>query len=139
MKAPIYDFVKKYSESGTSRFHMPGHKGKGPLGIEAFDITEIFGADNLYSADGIIDESERCATELFGSARTFYSAEGSTLAIRAMLSLALSGRKNTERPLVVATRGAHKAFITAAACLNRSSSPPDPKPGSSTQSFREPF
>ena len=105
MKTPIYDFVKKYSESGVSRFHMPGHKGRGPLGCEALDITEIFGADTLYSADGIIDESERYASRLFGTAKSFYSTEGSTLAIRAMLAAALANtRKNTARPLVLATR-----------------------------------
>lgn len=98
---------------------MPGHKGRGPLGCEALDITEIFGADTLYSADGIIDESERYASRLFGTAKSFYSTEGSTLAIRAMLAAALANtRKNTARPLVLATRGAHKAFITAAALID---------------------
>ena len=58
MITPIIDFVKSYSESRTARFHMPGHKGVSHLGCEAFDITEIKGADVLYSADGIINESE---------------------------------------------------------------------------------
>ena len=58
MTTPIFDFVKKYSESKTARFHMPGHKGVGELGLEAYDITEISGADVLYSANGIIEESE---------------------------------------------------------------------------------
>ena len=119
MKTPIYDFVKKYSESGISRFHMPGHKGRGPLGCEPLDITEIFGADTLYAADGIIDESEGYASSLFGSAKSFYSTEGSTLAIRAMLAAALArSKKNATRPLVLAARGAHKAFITAAALID---------------------
>ena len=34
MKTPICDFVKKYIRSGTSRLHMPGHKGKMLLGFE---------------------------------------------------------------------------------------------------------
>ncbi len=119
MKTPIFDFVKKYAESRVTRFHMPGHKGKGFLGCEKYDITEIFGADNLYSADGIIAESEGYASELFGTARSFYSTEGSTLAIRAMLALALAGaEKSGTRPLVLAARGAHKAFLTSAALLD---------------------
>ena len=52
MKTPIYDFVKKYAESGNIRMHMPGHKGSG--NIEKYDITEISDADSLYEADGII-------------------------------------------------------------------------------------
>ena len=117
MKTPIYDFVKKYAESDVSRFHMPGHKGHGPLGVEALDITEIDGADVLYSADGIIAESENNATELFDSAHTFYSAEGSSLSIKAMLALACSKSKD-RRPLILAARNVHKAFVYAAALLD---------------------
>ena len=62
MTTPIFDFVKRYSESETTRFHMPGHKGESQLGFEALDITEITGADSLYHADGIIKESEENAT-----------------------------------------------------------------------------
>ena len=117
MKTPIVDFVKGYREAGPSRFHMPGHKGRTFLGCEALDITEISGADVLYHADGIIAESEENATALFGTAHTFYSAEGSTLAIKAMLALATE-RKSGERPLVLAGRNAHKAFIYGAALLD---------------------
>ena len=118
MKTPIYDFVKEYAASDISRLHMPGHKGEGPLGIESMDITEVLGADVLYSADGIIAESEQNATELFGTAHTYYSTEGSTLAIKAMLALAIFRKKSEKRPVVLATRNAHKAFINAAALLD---------------------
>ena len=118
MKTPIYDFVKEYAERVPSRFHMPGHKGKSFLGCESFDITEISGADALYSADGIIEESENNATRLFGSAHTFYSAEGSTLAIKAMIALAVSGKEKGERPVVMAARNAHKSFVYACALLD---------------------
>ena len=78
MNTPIADFVKEYAARDTARFHMPGHKGKGPLGVEHLDITEVAGADVLYAPDGIIAESEANATALFGTAHTFYSTEGST-------------------------------------------------------------
>ena len=115
MKTPIYDFVKAYAERDASRFHMPGHKGKGPLGIESLDITEISGADTLYSANGIIEESENNASSIFGTAHTFYSTEGASLVIKAMLALAVSGKKNAK---ILAARGAHKAFVHAAAILD---------------------
>jgi arginine/lysine/ornithine decarboxylase len=115
MKTPIVDFVKKYAEKNPVRFHMPGHKGIRQLGPEPYDITEIPGADTLYSADGIIAESEENAKRLFGTARTFYSAEGSTLAIKAMLALAVNGQKNAK---VLAARGVHKSFIYAAGLLD---------------------
>lgn len=97
--------------------HMPGHKGRPYLGFEALDITEVDGADVLYQADGIIKESEDNASLLFGC-KTFYSAEGSSLAIRAMLALAKSQKLGTEKSLVIATRNVHKTFITAAALLD---------------------
>ena len=115
MKTPIYDFVREYGESGRSRFHMPGHKGKGALGVEGLDVTEISGADVLYDASGIIEESENNATDLFGSRHTFYSAEGSTQCIKAMLTLAANGE---EKPLFLAARNAHKAFIYGVAMLD---------------------
>ena len=118
MKTPIVDFVRGYMESGTARFHMPGHKGKTMLGPEPFDITEIGGADVLYSAEGIIAQSEDNASSLFGTAHTFYSAEGSTLAIKAMLMLASSRTPKGERPLIFAGRNAHKAFIYGVALLD---------------------
>ena len=64
MNTPIADFIDRYIEADTVRFHMPGHKGSGS--IEKYDITEINGADVLYSADGIINESENNASSLFG-------------------------------------------------------------------------
>lgn len=118
MKTPIFDFVKGYADGGTARFHMPGHKGRPLLGIEEYDITEIKGADALYSADGIIEESERGAAEFFGTAHTYYSAEGSTLAIKAMLSIALGGVKRDTPPVVLAARNVHRAFVSAAALLD---------------------
>lgn len=119
MNTPICDFVKNYINSQTERMHMPGHKGMPLLGCEPFDITEISGADSLYEADGIIAESERNASRLFGTKATFYSAEGSSLCIRAMIFLALRYAKiNGKKPLIAAGRNAHKTFVTAAALLD---------------------
>ena len=118
METPICDFVSHYAEEAALRLHMPGHKGVPLLGPEPLDITEIAGADSLYEADGIIWESEKNASRLFGC-RTFYSTEGSSLCIRAMLYLAmLHAKRAGKRPLIAAGRNAHKAFINAAALLD---------------------
>ena len=118
MKTPICDFVKNYIEKDGLRLHMPGHKGSSFLGAEIMDITEIQGADSLYEASGIIKESEQNASGIFGC-DTFYSAEGSSLSIKAMLCLAVTlGRKGEEKPVVYAGRNAHKAFLSAAALID---------------------
>ncbi|MBQ8740929.1 MAG: aminotransferase class V-fold PLP-dependent enzyme [Clostridia bacterium] len=119
MNTPIVDFVKKYADSDSLRLHMPGHKGNAFLGCEKFDITEIGGADVLYSADGIIAESQQNATKLFGTKATLYSTEGSSLCIRAMLYLVKSyARQFGKKPIIAAGRNAHKTFVTAASLLN---------------------
>ena len=118
MTTPICDFVHRYSEKQPLRLHMPGHKGKGALDLEQLDITEIAGADSLYEADGIIAQSEANASHLFGC-RTFYSAEGSSQCIRAMMYLVcLNADKTKGRPVIMAARNVHKTFISAAALLD---------------------
>ena len=119
MNTPICDFVRAYAEREPLRLHMPGHKGVGPLGVEGLDITEIPGADVLYAPHGIIAESEANAAALFGSAKTLYSTEGSSLCIRAMLCLArLRAAESGKRSLVLAGRNAHRSFLSAAALLD---------------------
>ncbi len=118
MTTPIYDFLRTYAEKDGIRLHMPGHKGQGPLGVEALDITEISGADVLAEADGIIGESERNATALFGSGRTVYTTGGSTSAIQAMLALAAKRYQTEQAPAILAARNAHRAFLQGAALLD---------------------
>lgn len=118
MSTPICDFVRRYRQSDPVRFHMPGHKGYPFLGFEPLDITEIDGADELFTASGVIAESEAQASALFG-AHTVYSAGGSTLCIQAMLHMAARhAATNGERPVILAARNAHKAFVNAAALLD---------------------
>ena len=119
MNTPICDFVRQYREKRPVRLHMPGHKGRMILGPEEMDITEIAGADELYRAGGIIRESEENAARLFGAGKTLYSTEGSSLCIRAMVCLALErGKAMGRKPLILAGRNAHQAFLSACALLD---------------------
>ena len=111
MNTPISDFIKKYNDSGSTRLHMPGHKGKNSL--NQWDITEIDGADSLFYPNGIIRESEENASKLFGTYKTCYSTEGSSLCIKAMLQLAKMYKNTEGRGYVIAGRNAHTAFISA--------------------------
>ena len=125
MNTPICDFVRTYSGRKPVRFHMPGHKGRpvdsapDRMPIYASDITEVDGADVLYAARGCIRESEEHAGSLFGSARTLYSTEGSSLCIRAMLYLAAMDAKLQGRsPRIAAGRNAHRVFLETVALLD---------------------
>lgn len=119
MNTPICDFVRDYAAREPMRLHMPGHKGAEFLGCEALDITEIPGADVLYQPHGIIRQSEDNAASLFGSGRTVYSTEGSSLPIRAMLYLTkLYAAQQGTKCTIAAGRNAHKVFVTASALLD---------------------
>ena len=121
MDTPIYDFVSEYCGRNPARFHMPGHKGVDScLGVEHLDITEIEGAGNLWdehACTDIIARSEANASALFGC-HTFYSTEGSSLAIRGMLFLIKKWAFiHGVKPFILAGRNAHKTFVNTAAIL----------------------
>ncbi len=118
MNTPISDFVKKYNGSSPLRMHMPGHKGADFLGFEHLDITEFDGADDLYHPAGIIAQSEKNASHLFGCP-TYYCTEGSSQCIRAMMYLLnIYAKKQGRKPLIAAGRNVHKTFVSAAALLD---------------------
>ena len=100
---------------------MPGHKGVDScLGVEHLDITEIEGAGNLWDEHAcadIIARSEANASALF-ECHTFYSTEGSSLAIRGMLFLIKKWAFiHGVKPFILAGRNAHKTFVNTAAIL----------------------
>ena len=119
MNTPIVDFVRSYADRAPLRLHMPGHKGVLLTGCEPNDITEVAGADSLYEAEGIIRESEENASLLFGCP-TYYSTEGSSQCIRAMLYLVMLHAKEqgVDRPRILAGRNAHKTFLSAVGLLD---------------------
>lgn len=110
MNTPIHDFLINYAEKNMIRCHMPGGKGLN----NPFDITEIDGADSLFEADGIINESERLAASLFGTGATLYSCGGSTLAIQGMLGTV---KQLTSKNTIVAGRYSHKSLLTSCILL----------------------
>ncbi len=120
MNTPVCDFLREYATQKSCRLHMPGHKGLDLEFCDAkYDITEIDGADVLYSPRGIILESERNAKELFGTEKTVYSTEGSSLSIKAMIyMLHLYSRQEGRKAKILATRNAHKSFINAVALVD---------------------
>lgn len=111
MNTPIYDFLNQYEKSNTIRLHMPGHKGK----YHSHDITEISGADSLFEASGIIAESEKNTSKLYGTQATFFSTAGSTLSIQSMLFI-----MKKENRKIYAIRNVHRSFLNACILLDLS-------------------
>ena len=110
----LYEKLKRYNEKGYSSFHTPGHKCSGFFdgSIIDLDLTELPDTDALFEAEGIIKEEETLFSELYGSAASFISAGGCTLAIQAMIRTAYSpGGK------ILCARNAHRSAVNAMALL----------------------
>lgn len=120
-QTPLYKAVMQYIGHDASRFHMPGHKGmylrkisESVPFMEAyrFDITEVKGADSLYTASGAIAETERAFAKLYGAHTTLLSAGGATLCLQTMLAIvAKEGGK------VIAGRNLHTSAVSAMGLL----------------------
>ena len=105
-------FLRSNMVNDRHRFCMPGHSGNSFLNdiISAKnDITEMFGADNLYFSNGIIKSVEDKISRLYGC-RSYVCAGGTTLSIQAVVWL-LKHKK------FVAFRGAHISFYNVCAVL----------------------
>lgn len=85
MNAPLYNKLIQYSEERYP-FHMPGHKfGKfgemKELKLYLLDATEASGLDNLYEAEGVIEEAMKLMAEFYGSKESIFLTNGSTAGI----------------------------------------------------------
>ncbi|MUG73357.1 aminotransferase class I/II-fold pyridoxal phosphate-dependent enzyme [Paenibacillus validus] len=114
-KRPLFEAMRTYDHLHTSRFHVPGHKGKaeayeeaasyyGP--ILALDVTELPGTDDLHHPEAAILEAQRLAASCFGADETFFLVGGSTVGNQAAILAAC-------RPgeLLLVQRDAHKSVI----------------------------
>ena len=82
MDAPLYNHLITYSQTKIP-FHMLGHKlghfkDLKTLPIWALDVTEANGLDNLYEAEGIIQEALVAMSRCYGARDTVMLTNGST-------------------------------------------------------------
>lgn len=113
----ISDFLIKNAAAGNVSFHMPGHKGRsaayeaagyGQLlkQAAAWDITEISGADSLFSPRGALRNVMDNYAELYGVRHTELLVNGSSAGIiAAILSSVPVGGK-----LILGRNSHHAAF-----------------------------
>ena len=89
-QTPLYSALVQHHRLGRSAFHTPGHSGK-PISqlnhLLQLDVTELPDTDSLFEAEHAILQAEHHAAQVFGTARTLFSAGGCTLCIQAMLRL----------------------------------------------------
>lgn len=115
---PLFTKLKKYANSNPLPFHIPGHKkGQGMddefrefIGMNALsiDLINIEPLDDLHQPQGIIEHAQKLAAEAFGAERTFFSVQGTSGAIMAMI---LATCKPGDK--IIVPRTVHKSVLSA--------------------------
>lgn len=94
LQAPFAEALEDYCRRRMVPFHTPGHKGgrgASPYQRELFgealrrDLGLMYALDDLFQPHGALREAMALAAELYGAGRTFFSVNGTTACIAAML------------------------------------------------------
>ena len=102
-------------EKGKYPMHMPGHKRSAKmqkygneLGLPyEFDITEIYGYDNLHAPEGILKELGESAASLYGAKRAYPLVNGSTAGIISAIGACAKNNK------IIVSRASHRSVYSA--------------------------
>ncbi|MBQ7568048.1 hypothetical protein IJT17_04510, partial [bacterium] len=107
--------LNSYAESGTLRFHLPGHAGgRWPssaalAGIEgsvlAADTSQVLDLDDIHYPFGALGQAQDLTCRLYGTDRCWFLVNGSTVGVQAM---ALAALRDGAR--VIVPRNAHRSI-----------------------------
>ncbi|MDA0771330.1 MAG: hypothetical protein O3C63_00125 [Cyanobacteria bacterium] len=100
--------INEQLEKNYVAFHSPAHAGK----LNARDLTELDGLDDLQYPEGVLKESQEFVAEIFGAQRSFFLVNGASVGMQAAciaLQIYLNSINDT-RPVLVA-RNVHKSVI----------------------------
>lgn len=87
-------------------FHMPGHKNLFSQLYGNFDPTELPGLDNLHCPTDVLQRAQARVAALYGTARTFFLVNGSSVGLMAALA-AVAGKGDN----VLVPRNCHKSIL----------------------------
>lgn len=118
MKTPLFSGLLEHAKKNPIQFHIPGHKkgmgmhpafreflGENALSIDLINIAPL---DDLHHPKAIIKEAQELAAEAFGADHTFFSVQGTSGAIMAMIMATCSpGDK------IIVPRNVHKSIMSA--------------------------
>jgi len=112
---PLIEALTKFKEANPISFHVPGHKGGILSGLPTelrtalqYDFTELEGLDDLHEPSGVIEEAQQKLSLLYGSDRSFFLVNGSTVGNLAMVYAACRAGET-----VIVQRNAHKSIFHA--------------------------
>jgi len=117
-RTPLFTALRNHAEQEPIQFHIPGHKkgvgsdqefrsfiGDNALSIDLINIAPL---DDLHQPTGVIEEAQQLAADAFGADYTYFSVQGTSGAIIAMiLSVCSPGDK------IIIPRNIHKSVLSA--------------------------
>ncbi|MGP4073065.1 aminotransferase class I/II-fold pyridoxal phosphate-dependent enzyme [Piscibacillus sp. B03] len=115
-QAPLFEALQQHVNQKPISYHVPGHKNgqvfdtnaKAFRSLLPYDLTELSGLDDLHQPEGVIQQAELLATELYKSKHTFFLVNGSTVGNLAMiLSVCQPG------DAIIVQRNSHKSVFNA--------------------------
>jgi arginine decarboxylase len=117
-RTPLFDALRRHADQKPIQFHIPGHKGGAGMDPEfrdfigpnvlSIDLINIAPLDDLHQPIGVIKEAQTLAADAFGADATFFSIQGTSTAIMAMiLSVCGNGDK------IIVPRNVHKSVLSA--------------------------
>jgi len=114
----LFDALLRHKERNPVQFHIPGHKkgagmdpefrsfvGQNVLDIDLINIAPL---DDLHQPVSVILEAQRLAADAFGADATFFSVQGTSTAIMAMI-LSVCGHGDK----IIVPRNVHKSILSA--------------------------
>ncbi|HWR38726.1 MAG TPA: aminotransferase class I/II-fold pyridoxal phosphate-dependent enzyme [Patescibacteria group bacterium] len=116
-RIPLLSAMRRYAAAGVTPFYTPGHKmGKGMdpaladiLGSAALalDMGLPYEMDDLHEPQGPIKEAQQLAAELYGADQSFFTINGTTCGIQAMM-MAMVGPGEK----ILLPRNAHRSVVS---------------------------
>jgi arginine decarboxylase len=118
LETPLFDALLKHRNRHPIQFHIPGHKkgqGMDPAfrefvgdNVLSIDLINIAPLDDLHSPKAAIKEAQELAAQAFSADYTFFSVQGTSGAIMAMImSVVGPGDK------ILVPRNVHKSTMSA--------------------------
>ena len=115
-RMPFVEALEAYRKEHFVPFHTPGHK----IGIEApqllkdwmgpalpYDLGVMYALDDLHEPEGVLKEAQELTAELYGADCCWFSINGTTALIEAMI-MGTVGPNET----IIIPREAHRSVIS---------------------------
>lgn len=116
-RMPFVEALESYKEQHFVPFHTPGHK----IGVEApqllkdwmgpalpYDLGVMYALDDLHEPEGELKEAQDLTAELYGADHCWFSINGTTALIEAMIM----GSVGPDEAIII-PREAHRSVISS--------------------------